>query len=87
MTRTFQKCVAMEISRVRRGFFVDAGAHAGRVLSEAELDALDQLDDVEALDVALPTLTPAARTELLWALRLSVRALAPRFSNDFDGHW
>ena len=58
MTRTFQKCVAMEISRVRRRFFVDAGAHAGRVLSDAELDALDQLDDAEALDMALPTLTP-----------------------------
>jgi hypothetical protein len=76
----------MEISRARRAFFVDAGAHAGRVLADAELDALDQLDDLEALEVALPTLTPAQHTELLWALRLSVRALAPRFSNDFDGH-
>jgi hypothetical protein len=79
--------VAEEISRVRRGFFVDAGAHAGRVLSDAELDALDQLDDADALDMALPTLTPSERTELLWALRLSVRALAPRFSNDFGTHW
>jgi hypothetical protein len=77
MTRTFQKCWAVEIRRVRRAFFADAGVHFGRALTDAELDTLDQLDDVEALDTALPTLTPNERTELLWALRLSVRALAP----------
>ena len=77
MTRTFQKCWAAEVRRVRRGFLVDAGVHFGRALTDAELDALDQLDDAEALAGALPTLTPSERTELLWALRLSVRALAP----------
>ena len=76
----------MAISRVRRAFLAPRRRlHAGRTLSDAELDALDQLDDVEALaDRHFPTLTPPSVPSSLWALGLSVRALAPRFSNDFE---
>jgi hypothetical protein len=76
MARTFQKCWAHEIRRVRRAFFADAGVHFGRALTDADLDALDQLDDIEAVATALPSLTPTEQTEVLWALRLTVRAIA-----------